>query len=293
MIQEDRHFYDAPVTLGHEYSGVVEKIGPAVKNVKVGDKIVSDIETTEGWIGIERDGSYASHMVIPEAQVHVCPEDMSLDHACLAEQLVGSIHCLQERGNLRAGDFVVVIGPGPAGLMNVQFAKFCGATKVALIGLKEDKKRLEIGGQVGADYVFYSDEKPEEAVRDVNGGVGANLVLDASASEKGFQHAIDCAMRTPEGAGGRGTIVSASLWGQPITLNTDAISLQQLNIVGAWSWNGADTWKRAVSIISTGRLNLDALITNRYSLEEWETAFANLRAKQDVKAFIHPNGTDW
>ena len=293
MIQEDRHFYDAPVTLGHEYSGIVEEIGSAVTSVNIGDKIVSDIETSEGWIGVQRDGAYASHMVIPEAQVHVCPEEMSLDDACFAEQLVGSIHCLQERGSLRAGDFIVVVGPGPAGLMNVQFAKFCGATKIALVGLKADKKRLEIGKKVGADYILYADEDPADAVRDLNNGMGADLVLDVSASGEGFQHAIDCAMRTPEGLGGRGTVISASLWGHEITLKADPVSLQQLNVIGAWSWNGPDTWKRAVDILSTGRLDLNSLLTNRYNIDEWETAFANLRAKEDVKAFIHPNGTDW
>ena len=88
-------------------------------------------------------------------------------------------------------------------------------------------------------------------------------------------------------------ISSASLWGKPITINADAISLQQLTIVGCWSWNGAETWERAVSIISSGRLNLEALLTNRYTIDEWEKAFSNLRAKEDVKAFIHPNGTNW
>ena len=178
LIQDDKHFYKAPVTLGHEYSGIVEQVGRSVTRVKRGDKIVSDIETREGWLGVTRDGAYASHMVIPEAQVHVCPTDTSLDHACFTEQLVGIIHCMQERNNVRAGDFVVVVGPGPVGLMGVQFAKLRGAGAIALIGLKQDKKRLEIGRKVGADHILYSDEKPEEAVRDLNCGQGADFVLE-------------------------------------------------------------------------------------------------------------------
>ena len=212
LIQEDKHFYKAPVTLGHEYSGVVEEMGSKVSKVKKGDKIVSDIETREGWLGVTRDGAYASYMAIPEAQVHVYPEQASLDHACFTEQLVGIIHCMQERNNVRAGDFVVVVGPGPMGLMGVQFAKLRGAKAVALIGLKKDKKRLDIGKRVGADHILYSEEHPEEAVRDLNKGRGADFVLECSASEKGFQHAIDCARRAPEGEGGKGVIPSASLW---------------------------------------------------------------------------------
>ncbi len=293
LIQEDKHFYDAPVTLGHEYSGIVESTGSAVTKVQKGDKIVSDIETREGWLGVTRDGAYASHMAIPEDQVFKYSDQVSLDHACFTEQLVGIIHCMQERNNVRAGDFVVVVGPGPMGLMGVQFAKLRGAKAVALIGLKKDKKRLAIGKKVGADFILYSEESPEKAVRDLNNGVGADFVLECSASEIGFQHAIDCAKRAPEGRGGSGMITSASLWGKKITIDPDAISLYQLSIFGGWSWNGADSWERAVAIISMGKLDLDSLLTNRYTIEEWEKAFANLRSGEDVKAFIHPNGTDW
>jgi L-iditol 2-dehydrogenase len=293
LIQEDRHFYDAPVTLGHEFSGIVEKVGSKVEKVKPGDKIVADIETNHGWLGVTRDGAFASYMAIPEAQVVIYPADGSLDDACFVEQLVGVIHCMQERNNIKAGDAVLVVGPGPMGLMGVQFAKLRGARIVFLIGLKSDQKRLDIGKTVGADYILYSDEKPEVALRELNSGQGADFVLECSASEVGFQHALDCARRAPEGTGGKGVITSASLWGKKIKINADAISLNQLTIAGGWSWNSTETWERAVSIISSGKLDLDSLLTNRYKLEEWETAFKNLRDRQDVKAFIHPNGTNW
>jgi len=293
LIQEDRHFYKAPVTIGHEYSGVVEKIGSHVTKVKPGQKVVSDIETNAGWLGVTRDGAYAPYMVIPEDQLYVYPDSVSLDHACFTEPIVATIHSMQERNNVKAGDFVVVVGPGPMGLLGVQFAKIRGARAVALIGLRDDKKRLEIGTKVGADYVLYSDEKPEKKILELTGDLGADFVLECSASDMGVQHAIDCARKSPEGRGGNGVIAFISLWGRPSMINLDAISLYQLTINGAWSWNGSETWKRAVDMISRGVFDLDSLLTNRYSLEEWETAFATLRNKQDVKAFIYPNGTGW
>lgn len=294
LIQEDKHFYKAPVTLGHEFSGIVEKIGSEVKKVKVGDKVVGDIETSEGWLGVTRDGAYAPYMAIPEAQVYVIPRDVSLDHATFAEPIVATLHAMQERSNVKAGDFVAVVGPGPMGLLGVQFAKLKGAKALALIGLKGiDEKRLKIGKKVGADYILYSEDNPEEKVMELTNGRGADFVLECSASEKGFQHAINCARRAPEGRGGRGVITSISLWGQPITINADPISLFQLTINGSWSWNGKETWERAVDHIVRGVFDLDSLITNRYKLDDWQDAFANLRAKKDVKAFIYPSGTDW
>ena len=93
--------------------------------------------------------------------------------------------------------------------------------------------------------------------------------------------------------GGKGVIVFISLWGNKLTLNLDEVSLGQLDIRGSWSWNGRETWEHAVDLLDRCVFNLDPMITNHYFLEEWETAFANLRAKQDVKAFVHPNGTGW
>lgn len=293
LIQDDKHFYEAPVTIGHEYSGIVYETGAGVTKVKIGDRIASDIETREGWLGVTRDGAYAAYMAIPEAQIYKYPDQFNLDYACFTEPVVATLHSMQERNNVKAGDFVVIVGPGPMGLMGVQFARLRGARAVALIGLKSDEKRLKIGKEVGADYILYSDEKPEEAVMDLTGGRGADFILECSASEKGVQHAIDCARKSPEGRGGNGVISFISLWGKPITIDADAISLYQLNICGSWSWNGAETWERAIDLISRNVFNLDALLTSRYSLQEWETAFENLRNKQDVKAFIHPNGTDW
>lgn len=294
LIEDDKHFYKAPVTLGHEYSGIAEEVGSRVTRVKKGDTVVSDIETRTGWIGVTRDGAFASYVTIPEDQIFVFPKHVSLDHACFTEPVVATVHSMQERNNVKAGDFVVVVGPGPMGLLGVQFAKIRGARSVALIGLREkDEGRLRIGEKVGADHVLFSEDSPEKAVMDLTGGRGADFVLECSASARGVQHAIDCARRSPEGRGGNGVVSFISLWGEPITITPDAISLYQLNIHGAWSWNGSETWERAVDLITRGVFDLDSLLTNRYALDQWETAFANLRSKKDVKAFFHPNGTEW
>jgi len=78
-----------------------------------------------------------------------------------------------------------------------------------------------------------------------------------------------------------------------LTLDPDEISLDQLDIRGSWSWNGIETWQHAVDLLARGVFDLDPMITAHYALDEWEAAFANLRAKRDVKALICPNGRDW
>lgn len=291
LIQEDRHFYRAPVTLGHEFSGIAVKVGRNVTRVKEGDKFVADIECGDGdWLGVTIDGALAPFMCVPEHVVYRVPDHVALDHACLAEPIVATHHLIQERGQVKVGDDVVVVGPGPMGIMAVQYAKVCGARRVFLIGLRSDEKRLRIGEQMGADYTLYSEDGPEAAVMDITDGKGAEFVVECSASETGVQHAIDCARKAYEGPGGKGVIVFISLWGRPITVNLDQVSLGQLDIRGSWSWNGRETWEHAVDLLDRNVFNLDPLITGHYALEDWESAFANLRAKEDTKALIHPNG---
>jgi threonine dehydrogenase-like Zn-dependent dehydrogenase len=294
LIQEDRHFYKAPVTLGHEFSGVAYKVGAEVTRVKEGDKFVADIECGAGaWLGVTMDGAYAPYMRVPEHVIYCVPDHVSLDDACLAEPIVATHHLIQERAQVKVGDDVVVVGPGPMGIMGVQYAKLCGARRVFLIGLKSDEKRLQVGKACGADYILYSEDGPEKAVLEVTGGKGAEFVLECSASQKGVRHAIDCARKAYEGPGGKGVIVFISLWGRKITINLDEVSLGQLDIRGSWSWNGQETWEHAIDLLNRGVFDLSPMITNHYTLGEWEMAFANLRAKQDVKALIHPNGQGW
>lgn len=298
LIEDDKHFYKAPVTIGHEFSGVAWKVGRDVKRIKEGDHIVGDIETSSGWLGVTRDGAYAPFMSIPEDICYKVPKDFNLDHAVLTELIVATIHSMQERSHVKVGDFVVIVGPGPMGLIGVQFAKLSGASKVALIGLKKDRKRLEVGKKTGADHILYSDEHPEEKVMELTGGAGADFVLECAGPKVGnnivgAQHAIDCAKKANEGPGGKGTIAFISLWGEPVSIELDKISLNQLDIHGSWSWNGSQTWKKAVDLVTTNRFDFDSLITGRYLLEKWEEAFKNIREGKDIKALIYPNGRDW
>ncbi len=292
-IRDDIHFYDPPVTIGHEYSGVVMKVGTDVESIKVGDKIVADIEAPEGWIGVQIDGSYANYMRIPECVAFVCPPDMPLDAAALTEPVVATIHCLQERNTINVGDFVAVVGPGPMGILAVQFAKLNGAKEVALIGRKTDTKRLEVGRKVGADHILVYEEGAKEKILELTNGIGVDFVADCAGTQSGTQLSIDITRACNEGRGGLGRIAAVAMWGKPITLSLDRLAMGQLTISGGWSWNGHETWRKAIDMLYRGCFDVDSIVTSRYKLEEWETAFDNLEKGLDVKAFLHPNGTDW
>ena len=297
LIEDDKHFNKPPVTLGHEFSGEAVEIGKDVKHFVKGDHIVGNIETETGWLGVSIDGSYAPYMSIPGYCAFKVPKTLNMDYAALVEPIVAIIHIMQERTCVNPSDVVTIVGPGPMGLIGVQCAQISGASTIILIGLKEDEQRLKIGKDMGADHILYSDENPEKAVMELTDGRGSDFVLECAGAKVGnnivgVQHAIDCARRAHEGPGGKGTIAFISLWGDPITITADEISLGQMNICGCWSWNGPESWRRAIDMVVKGFFNFEPLITNRYSLEEWEIAFKNLRTKKDLKALIYPNFSD-
>lgn len=288
LIEDDKHFYSAPVTIGHEFAGTISALGPGVAGFAVGDLVAADIETPDGWLGVTRDGGCAQYMVVPQQCLWRYPPGTDPNHATFTEPVVAIVHALQERARVRVGDVVLVVGPGPMGLLGVQFAKLAGAATVILVGLEADAARLAIGERLGADVIVHSGPDVRAVVDANTGGRGADVVLEASASAEGFQHAIDGARRSPEGSGGNGTIVTISLWGEPVQVTLDPISLQQLTIHGAWSWNGRQTWERAVDLISRGVLDIDSLVTRHYRLDQWRDAFDALRRKEQLKVYLHP-----
>ncbi len=290
-IQNDTHFYRVPVTLGHEFSGVAVKVGSEVSSVKLGDKIVADIEADEGWLGVEIDGSYANYMRIPERSrfrnlIHVLPSDMSLDAGAMVEPVVATVHCLQERSSIKAGDFVVVIGPGPMGILAVEMAKIHGASQTVLVGLKEDEMRLGVGKKIGADQILYNEDDPVKTVMGLTDGKGADIVVECSGSETGLQNAIEMAKH-------KGQITLVGMWGKKIMLSFDRVSMSQLNLTGGWSWNGEETWRRAINLLYSRKIDYEPLITHRLPLEDWEKAFALIRAKKALKILLYPNGRKW
>ena len=109
----------------------------------------------------------------------------------MAELIVATHHLIQERAQVRVGDDVVIVGPGPMGIMGVQYAKLFGARLVFLIGLKSDEMRLQIGRQVGADVILYSEDGPAETVMGKPTARARKFVWSARQRDR-REHAIDC-----------------------------------------------------------------------------------------------------
>jgi L-iditol 2-dehydrogenase len=295
LIREDRHFYEAPVTIGHEFVGIAEKVGRDVKRIKEGERFVADIEVGhQKWLGVTVDGAFAPYMRVPEHIIYPISKNVSLESAVWTEIMVSMYHQQQERGQVRIGDDVVVIGADAWGTMAVQGAKLAGARNVFVIGRRGEEKGLSIAKAVGADYTLPMDSQPEKTVMDVTGGKGAEVVIMYRLEEgEAVRLAVECARKAYEGPGGKGVILFVALWGHEISVNLDQVSLGQIDIRGSWSWNGPETWQHAVDLVERGVFKLEEMITGRYEFNQWEQAFDSFQKKNEVKALLYPNGKTW
>ncbi len=192
-------------TPGHEWTGTVVALGDTVDEFAVGDRVAIEAHSGCGRCencvlgmytaclnygnlhkghrtsGFTADGGFAEYAVHHAKALYKMPPNVSWEDAVLVSTAGTGLYGIDAAGGFIVGQSVVVLGPGPVGLMTVQLAKALGAAQVILVGTRAS--RLEFGTRLGADAVVSSrDEDPVAAVRRLTGGLGADLVIEASGA---------------------------------------------------------------------------------------------------------------
>ena len=184
------------------------------------------------------------------------------------------------RSRINPADFVVITGPGPIGLTLLQIVKLFSPRAVMVTGLKSDTIRLEKAKELGADYVFYSEDDPVKEVLRLTDGMGADIVMDCSGGEA----AITQATRMVKNGG---WITAIGLWGHDFTVNLDKIPYNNLTVRGSWGWDGMEyadqavrlaagwhSWERALKIMAMGKIRLEPIVTRNIG---WRSGATHLK----------------
>ena len=198
-----------PVVLGHEFCGTVAKLGRGVTDFREGDRVVSETAAeicgscllcrtgrynlcpSRKGFGYGVDGAMAQFVRVPARCLHNIPDSLPFDIACLAEPHAVAYQAMCVNTRIAPGDFVVVVGPGPIGLLCTRMAALSGASTLVVVGLSCDRPRLEAARRLGATHtVDIETENLEEIVRDLY-PIGADVVCDAS----GASATLDTALR--------------------------------------------------------------------------------------------------
>jgi len=297
-IMDDEFSYRPPVILGHEYTGTVENIGSDVKEFKKGDQIVSltaaytcgkcqycrqgllMLCTERLSIGSGMNGAMAEYMVIPAELAFKLPDNMAGDDMmALSEPLACVIRAVVEQSRVKAGDVVLVSGPGTIGQLTILVAKMQGAYVIAS-GIIQDKDRLELAGELGADAIAYNTEDLKKIV-ECETVAGVDVAYECS----GVAASLDVCIKMLKK---KGNLAQVGLYGKPIAVDMDEILYKELELTFNFAQERT-SWEILLRLARQGKLEkIKHLISKRMPLEEWEKAFDMFKNKDGYKIFLIP-----
>jgi L-iditol 2-dehydrogenase len=280
-----------PITLGHEFAGRVVTTGAAVRGVELGALVTADIATACGTcffcrhglrlfcdavrqIGVHIDGAFAEYVAVPASAVHQLPAGMTAAQGAWVEPLACVLHG-HERAAIDPGGSVVVIGAGPMGLLHVQLARLRGAGLV--ICSETHAGRRATAKRLGADAVVDpAGEDPVAVVRDLTGGRGADVVIEAVGSIPTYQQAFAITRR-----GGTLLAFGAAPSGETLPVSPFDIYARELTIVGSYAATYG-MYEDAIALIQTGRVEVDSAVSSVAPLAQITTAIRAIETDKDV-----------
>lgn len=291
-----------PMTLGHEFFGVIEELGPGVPDgEEPGDLHVGQRVSVEGHvvcgrcrncragrrhmcvraegIGVNRDGAFADYVVVPASNVWVQPDLIDAELGALFDPFGNAVHVCQQ-AELTGAD-VLVTGAGPIGIMCVALAKHAGARHVVVTDFSE--ARLDLARQAGADAAICPDLKLlRETMAELGIREGFDVGLELSGAPAAMQDLIETCNH---GA----TLVLLGLPAAPFPVDWSKVITHMLTIKGVYGREMFDTWYLATFMAESSpelRRALHSVITDRFTPDRWEDAFAAAASGDSGKVLI-------
>ena len=275
----DSHIYlgeyysSFPLTPGHEFSGIITKVGKKVKKFAEGQRVVADPnifcekccfckENRQNFcqdfeaIGVTTDGAFAEYEVAPEASVFPI-EQMSFKAGVLVEPLACVIYG-QMRARPQLGDGVLIFGAGPIGLLHLQVAKRNGAAFVVVVDIKEE--RLALANKLGADYLFLNQTELEHELKE-KFPLGFNLVIDTTGVPAVVEKAVSFLKNS-----GTLLIFGVCPTNTKIEISPYEIYKRDLEIIGSFALK--KTFQPAINMIESQLVDVSSVIGEEITLAQ-------------------------
>ena len=283
-----------PVVLGHEFGGHIIELGSRVTGWKEGDRVVSEtaavidadnpmsrrglynLDPGRKGFGYGVNGAMTKYVKVPARCLHNVPAQLSFEHACLTEPCCVAYSAVVENARLKPGDRVIVLGPGPIGILCAAMAKLCGA-EVAVVGLASDSERLAVAATYHCD-IIAGDANEWAKERD---GLGADCVIDAAGASSTLKIALD--LVRPKGH------ISKVGWGpQPLNFSLDPLVQKNITLQGSFSHNWP-IWERVIALLASKQLDVSHIIGGIWPVSEWHIAFEKMHQGKVVKSILKPD----
>ena len=283
-----------PMIIGHEYSGIVHKIGSGVKNIKLGDRVTGEghiacghcrncrrgkkhvCQNTIG-VGVNRDGAFAEYVIIPQENVLPLDDRISDEIASIMDPFGNAAHTALSFPVL--GEDVLITGAGLIGSMAVAICRFAGARYVVVSDLSDS--RLEIAKKMGATFTVNPSkgEKIKDAV-DSLGMVGFDVGLEMSGSPQAFNEMIQNMYNGSK-------IALLGILPNDTTVPWDKIIFKALQIKGIYGREMFETWYKMEQMLISG-LDISPIITHRYPMKDFQKGFDAMEKGDSGKVIL-----DW
>jgi L-iditol 2-dehydrogenase len=287
-----------PVVLGHEFSGVVAEVGPGVRWFRPGDAVTCETAAVicgqciycrtgqynvcpeRKGFGYGVNGAMADYVAADERLLHRIPPGLSFEEAALTEPACVAYNAIAEKSEPRPGDTVVVIGPGPIGLMALQVARLFSPAWIMMVGTARDEARLALAQHLGADRIVVADaEDPVQVLRGVGDGLGADLVIDAVGVSKTLEQSLQ--MVRPNGQ------ITKIGWGRaPVGFSLDPLIAKAARLQGTFSHTYA-TWERVLTLLARRQIDARSLFRT-FSLLDWRSGFEKMDSLAIAKTVLVP-----
>ncbi|AEM77699.1 zinc-dependent dehydrogenase [Thermoanaerobacter wiegelii] len=290
--------------LGHEFSGIVAKVGGNISDYKVGDRVIvvpgipcgkcyycqhglQNLCDNRKIIGFDFDGGFAEYVKVPEIAVKMgnvkhIPDSLSLRNACLIEPFT-AVYNGQNLLNISIGSSVAIIGGGPIGLMHSIQARYRGASKIALFDLSED--RCKMAEKFDIDFIVNSAIKnPLEEADRITKGKGFDVVIVSCSSGTAQLQALQIVRK-----GGRVSFFAGLPHNNSIVqLDTNLIHYKQIGVFGA-NGSGPKDYDATIDFLSSVAKNVSDIISVELSIDEALKGFEIAQMANALKVVIHPN----
>lgn len=284
-----------PCILGHEFAGIVEKVGAGVSNAKVGDRVCVDPNKLCGecyfcregighfcehmtGIGTTTDGGFAEYCAVPESQVYHLADTTTFEEGAMTEPLACCLHGI-DMCEITPSSVVVVIGGGMIGLLMVQLAKLCGARKVVLLEPVEGKR--EVGLKMGADLAIDSIREDVKAVLAANGIQRVNTVIECVGNPHTISQAIDL-------AGKKSVVMMFGLTKPDEEVPVKPFEIFQKEVVLKASFINPYTQQRALDLINDRKVDVSSMICECSPLEKLPEILGSAELRRKGKYIITP-----
>ncbi|HVX81433.1 MAG TPA: zinc-dependent alcohol dehydrogenase family protein [Devosiaceae bacterium] len=300
----DRHMFRGeyptalPVTLGHEFCGIVEAQGEGATRIRPGTRVTCDPNIACGHcpacragrpnlchnlvaIGVFRDGGFAEHVAIPEMQAFELPDNLDPVHGAFSEPLACCLHGL-DVARIQPGGSVAILGGGVIGLLMVQLARLAGATTIVLATRQAPRRALAL--ETGASHAIDPEAGDPVAAIAGPGGIvpgGVDVVLECAGVPDTFRQSIAMV-----GRGGTVVVFGVMPKGEVVGVEPFDLLFREVRLEGAYL--NPMTHARAARMVAEGTLKLDSLVSRRIPLAEVPGVLAAPVPFGEVKTIVLP-----